>query len=243
MVDHTPTDETVIRNPIDVVAAIFDLEPTPAATISAQEIAEMIRKLRLARAEVHTLPNSAARLYGDAADAIEALTAENARLTSERDDAASVIRSLQDELRKAADAGVRLMDERRALKAEVERLTSERDTLRDAVAEGGQVIEGLRTEVERLQASECGLRTEMEAAYGDLTNSLMTGFSHGRATAKELEGRIARAKATLEVVIFGQPANWYARHRSQVEAAHAAAKEDEAYARVSALYEAMEADQ
>jgi hypothetical protein len=48
MADHDPKDETVLRNPIDVVAAIFDLEPSPAAPISAEEIAEMRARINAA---------------------------------------------------------------------------------------------------------------------------------------------------------------------------------------------------
>lgn len=41
---------------------------------------ELVAKLRIASREVHTVPNSAARLYGDAADLIEAQAAEIGRL-------------------------------------------------------------------------------------------------------------------------------------------------------------------
>lgn len=83
-------------------------------------------------------------------------------------------------------------------------------------------IEALTAENARLTSENARLQVEMESAYGDLTNSLMTGFSHGRPTAKELEERIQRAKSALEGAVFGGAGNWYTRHRSQVEAAHAA---------------------
>lgn len=74
----------------------------------------------------------------------------------------------------------------------------------------------------RAEAEAIGLQTEMEAAYGILTNSLMAGFVHGHPTVKELQERIYRATAIIAAVIFGQPKNWYDTQRRRVEADHAA---------------------
>lgn len=72
-------------------------------------------------------------------DAIEALTAENARLRKQ----------VEYEQRCGAEYVASLAD----VRAENAQLASERDTLRDAVAEGWSIIGGLRAEVEAAHAA------------------------------------------------------------------------------------------
>ncbi|PWC96946.1 hypothetical protein [Azospirillum sp. TSO5] len=126
--DHDPNDATVLRTPVDVVAAVFDLEPAPAATISAEEIAE----LRPTAAEVAFGRKFAigAETLARLLDAIEALTAKNQRLTDALN--TSVLGACE-------EIDDRLKPEIDRLTAENARLTSEnRDLRAQCLADFGQ---------------------------------------------------------------------------------------------------------
>lgn len=77
----TPVELTNLLRDFAVFVHAQTVIPAKAATIQGEDTQKSVAsKLRIACREVHTVPNSAARLYGEAADLIDAQAAEIARL-------------------------------------------------------------------------------------------------------------------------------------------------------------------
>jgi hypothetical protein len=243
MVDSDPNDHT---------AHSAQPQHAPAAPLIAEKLAEMVRKLRLARAEVHTLPNSAARLYGDAADALEALTAENARLHARLEDDRAyqiidgkrvVIRvepgsipdgiACRDETIHQQDKMIDdLRDERDRLKAEVERLTAYSRHQYSLGHEAAAVEIG--GEVDVLKAELLFAKTRLKHApspdHFDIVCEALAEIKAtidgeglpGQTVADIVDGCLAEIAALPKSKGDLPHPGWYAAHRLRVEAAHAA---------------------
>lgn len=140
---------------------------------------------------------------------IERLTAENARLKGA--------------LKKAKADRLSEWKAANRAEAEVERLTSERDELRlQCLAHEGQVHAAYEAQ-KRAEAERQSLREACVSFLGQIAYVEADGAYY--VTTDQADALEAAVRATPNALV-ASGANWYAEHRSQVEAAHAAAKED-----------------
>lgn len=190
--------------------------PTPA------ELAEMLFKLRLARKEVHTLPNSAGRLYGDAADVIEALTAENARLKRDRVNGYVV------------ESGVvNYLVIREAL-SKLSGVPAMSDVTMDHIKRIGQKLDEARSTISRLEAEvERAVQAETDRCIAIIDEAVR---GEGPLWAQPVEDPRGDREPDCSDVLDRLPTairtswsvsadGWYSTMRREVEAAHAAGKE------------------
>ncbi|PWC69120.1 hypothetical protein TSH7_01360 [Azospirillum sp. TSH7] len=255
MCDHDPNDATILPGFIGPTQAMGGTDgilsqdeldellgigrpliggPQPSAPISPQEIVAYLREAAGAPPGQQSPWDHL--VWRFAADAIEALTAENARLTSERDKALAEFRCAEQE----RDVFVRRVDElenigpARLLRHENAELKAEAETLKGAIWHAIQFSRRLPHDYDHKRDFTGETVPIRREALGRLYEAVGHRAEAPVQAPREMLEAFERMNADMqELSDFGQryqpetyattDHGWYATHRANVEAAHAAA--------------------